>query len=219
LHEDIEHSKNETESLFNSQRTNGILKAKNDELEQFVNIASHDLQEPIRTTSMMVQVLQKNYYDKFDEEDLEMLRMANDGLLKMRSQIRSLVEYSVIGRKRVLDKVKLGQIVEHCINELKVNDISSSAEIIISPLPIIKGYTIESFGIFLQLLSNSLKFIHSGTIPKTILSHKEIENYWEFTIADNGIGLDTKCENKVFGMFEKLHGIGSFPRLGVGLAL
>jgi light-regulated signal transduction histidine kinase (bacteriophytochrome) len=140
LHEDIEHSKNETESLFNSQRTNGILKAKNDELEQFVNIASHDLQEPIRTTSMMVQVLQKNYYDKFDEEDLEMLRMANDGLLKMRSQIRSLVEYSVIGRKRVLDKVKLGQIVEHCINELKVNDISSSAEI----HPSLKGIPLKA---------------------------------------------------------------------------
>lgn len=219
LFEDIQHSRQEQEDFFNSQRANDILKAKNEELEQFVNIASHDLQEPIRTTSMMMQMLQRNYSDKFDEEGLEMMKLAGDGLMKMRSQIRSLVEYSVIGRKRVVEKVNLGQIIEHCINELKGSDTNSQAEFIISPLPTINGYPIELRGIFLQLIGNSLKFVHQGSTPKIIISHSELDDHFQFSIADNGIGLDPRFSEKIYGMFEKLHGSGSFPGLGVGLAL
>ena len=219
LHEDRELFREEQKAQFESNKRTEILKAKNDELEQFVNIASHDLQEPLRTVSMMIQMLEKIYGDKLDSEGKEMIGLAKSGMARMRSQIKGLVEYSVIGRTRNVEQVNTAQLVKFCIEDLELDANFAKSEIIVSPLPTIKGFHVELRGLFYQLLSNALKFVNRGVIPRIVISAEERAHEWKFSISDNGIGLDSRYSDKVFGMFERLHGKNVYPGLGVGLAL
>lgn len=206
-----------TETL---ERSNLELKRSNKDLEQFAYVASHDLQEPLRTIGSFTQLLQRRYKDKIDAEGQMFINQAVSGVKRMSALIKSLLNYSRLGRSDIefLPQNPL-DIVKQKIADLDLKIQEKNAEIIITDLP--KSVICEpnQLGIvFYNLINNGIKFNRQAT-PKIIIKlHQEDENYFTFAVSDNGIGIKENYKAKVFEIFKRLHSSAEFEGNGIGLA-
>lgn len=194
------------------------LAASNLELEQFAYVASHDLQEPLRTIANFVGLLDKKYSGKTDQDAQQYFTFVTNATSKMQNLIKDLLEYSRVGRNMKFDQVNCNDVLTGVIAGIDVSIKESNAKITSSKLPVIKGNEIELGRLFQNLINNAIKFRKKNSIPEISITVQEKEKEYLFAIKDNGIGIDEKHINKLFVIFQRLHTDAEYPGTGIGLA-
>ncbi|MDR3712427.1 MAG: ATP-binding protein [Puia sp.] len=188
------------------------------ELEQFTYIASHDLQEPLRTLLGFVGLLQSKYKQVFDQKALQYMQFIAEATSRMQTLITDLLEYSRIGRgnKRLL--TDCNHILKMAVADLGAQIRNSGAVIECSELPSLHVYVTE-FRLLLQnLISNAIKFRKSGVPPQIRVDAQKEEDGWTFCVSDNGIGIEARHFDRIFLIFQRLHMKEDFEGSGIGLA-
>lgn len=197
------------------------LKRSNNELQQFAYVASHDLQEPLRTIASFTQLLARRYEDKLDSDADEFIQYIVDASIRMKQQIEDLLEFSrIMTRGGEFKRFKLKKIIKEDINNLKVLIDENSAEITCDPLPEIYGDPRQIARLFQNLITNSIKFRKPAEPPKIhITCQKEKSNKFLFSVSDNGIGIDPQYKDRIFTIFQRLHTTEEYTGTGIGLAV
>jgi signal transduction histidine kinase len=191
----------------------------NAELEQFAYVASHDLQEPLRKVTSFCQLLEQRYGDQLDERGLQYLDFAVDGAKRMQQLILDLLAFSRVGRTtETFVPVDLNTAAQDAVRNLEQSIVDAHAVITIGPLPETLGDRTLLTALFQNLISNALKFNHSA-VPTVTISARPVDNGWEIACADNGIGIEPHHAERVFMIFQRLHGRDEYPGTGIGLAL
>ena len=216
LRQDIT-AKKLAEELLNSQYVKK-LKQKNIELEQFAFIASHDLQEPLRSITGLINLLNHDYGDKFDGNGQKYLEFITQGASRMSSLIKDLLSYSRLGKENLLATIDCNEILEQVKVDLSVNLIESGSTLICDNLPVIKGFEISVRQLFQNLITNAIKFRNEGVTPQITIGFEEITDYWKFSVSDNGIGIEEENKTKIFNIFQRLHSKDQYEGSGIGLA-
>lgn len=194
------------------------LERKNKELEQFAYVASHDMQEPLRTTSSFVALLRKQYKGQLDENADKYLDYIVQSSDRMKVLINDLLDYSRLGREKEKKQVDCNSIVEQVRADLNRVIRESKAEVKAGSLPLLDGFPTELKLLFQNLVSNSIKFRRSGEPPVVEISSKRSNGSWEFAISDNGIGIDSQYLDRIFIIFQRLHNRTDYEGSGIGLA-
>lgn len=200
--------------------SNEKLKHSNEELEQFAYIASHDLQEPLRMVSSYSQLLAKKYLGQLDEKADMYIHYAVDGALRMQHLINDLLEFSrVTTRGEEFLMADSHDILGRALLSLKQKIDECGALIVNGDLPKIKVDAIQIERVFLNLISNAIKFRKKDQKPIIEVSCERKGNYWEFAVKDNGIGIDQKFKEVIFIIFQRLHSRKEYVGTGIGLAV
>jgi PAS domain S-box-containing protein len=199
---------------------NNELARSNQELEQFAYVASHDLQEPLRMVSNYTQLLGRRYKDQLDADAQEFIGFAVDGALRMQALIHDLLTYARVGtRGKEFKDTPVNKIVADALMNLAGAIDEVKADIRVDPLPTIACDGGQLTQVFQNLIGNALKFRRKDAIPAVRVSAARTGNAWTFGIADNGIGIEPKYFERIFQMFQRLHGREEYPGTGIGLAL
>ncbi len=191
---------------------------ENKELEQFAFVASHDLQEPLRTITNFVGLLEEKYVDTADEETGQYLTFIVSAASKMQSLIKDLLELSRIGSDTSFTAVDYNQVVDSVLADLDKSIKESRAVITASPMPVLMGNEMELKRLFINLLSNAIKFRRLNVPLQISISATERPEDWLFSVSDNGIGIDEKYREKIFVIFQRLHTVEEYSGTGIGLA-
>jgi signal transduction histidine kinase len=195
------------------------LERSNRELKSFAYVASHDLQEPLRTISSYLQLIDNRYNDKLDSEGHEFIAFAVDGAIRMKALIQDVLAYSRVetqpkqfttfNLQGVVDEVC--QLLERAINE-------AQAIITYDDLPVITADRRLISQVFQNLLSNAIKY-RGDRKPEIYVSHTQENGYWHFSVKDNGIGIEPQYMEQIFVVFRRLHDRETYSGTGVGLAI
>lgn len=201
------------------------LEQKNRDLEQFAYIASHDLKEPLNSISSLIDILQQEYGNKFDDvgnQSLEYVKSSSD---RMRDLIDALLSYSRLGVLKEEVKVNTEDLIVGIQEDLKFRIDEKKALIVTENLPVITGSPTELRMLFQNLIGNALKFVAEDVQPRVEISCSKIytpksqtKGVWEFAIKDNGIGIAKKYHERVFSIFQRLHARDTYEGTGIGLA-
>jgi PAS domain S-box-containing protein len=204
----------------NLQKKAKELAVSNEELQQFAHVASHDLQEPLRIVTGFLTQLEKKYGDIIDDNGKKYIGFAVDGAKRMRQIILDLLEYSSVGRTEdSRENVDLNELVRE-IQILFRRDIGEKSVFIqIDKLPILHSYKAPLRQVFQNLISNALKYAGKGMSPRIHIRARRLRNYWQFSVADNGIGINEEYFDKIFVIFQRLHNRNEFSGTGMGLAV
>ncbi len=195
------------------------LKRSNEELQQFAYVASHDLQEPLRTVSSFTQLLQKRYKDKLDEEANEYIKYAVDGAVRMQNLIHDLLLLSRVGtRGKPFKETDMNNILNIVKDNLSESIKDTNTKITSHPLPVIFADDSQMIQLLQNLIFNAIKF-QGDESPRIHISAEAKANDWVFSVKDNGIGIDSKYFEKNFVVFQRLHKIGEYEGTGMGLAV
>jgi PAS domain S-box-containing protein len=197
---------------------NRELATKNTELEQFAYIASHDLQEPLRTVTSFTDLFKKQYKDKIDDMGQKYLYFIQKGTERMKTLITDLLDYSRIGRGKEMKPIDCNEIINTVIADLYTAIEESKVEIKTEKLPVISGYTTEVKQLFQNLVVNAIKFRKKEVLPKIYISSEPINGGWEFKVQDNGIGIDEQFSERIFAIFQRLHTRNEYEGSGIGLS-
>jgi len=196
------------------------LKRSNEELEQFAYVASHDLQEPLRMVASYTQLLSKRYKGRLDSDADEFIDFAVDGASRMQHLIRDLLAYSRAGNKdgELVDASSEDALLQAVIN-LRGAIEESGAQVTHDPLPRVIADEVQLIQLFQNLVGNAIKYQRPGTPLVHLSAAKDGEGMWLFSLRDNGLGIDPKFFDKIFGMFQRLHKRDEFAGTGMGLAI
>lgn len=209
------------------------LKRSNTELEEFAYAASHDLQEPLRKITTFGSRFKHKYGDLVGSEGqmyIDRMQTASDS---MRVLIDNLLDLSRVTRAdHMFEPVDLGKLVRLAQSDLEILIDESKASIVVADLPVVEGIPTQLRQMFTNLLSNALKFAKLGTmqlieISGERLGRREMEEhflvadktYFRIDVKDNGIGFDQEYEEKIFQIFQRLHGKSDYPGSGIGLSI
>ena len=199
---------------------NVALEASNEELEQFAYVASHDLQEPLRMICGFLDLLQKKYNNVLDEKGKSYISYAIDGSLRMKQMITDILSYSTAGNEEYeIEELDMNKVVKEIQFLLKSSIKESNATLEINDLPIIKVAKIPMQQLFTNLITNSIKYQLTGNKPVIKINAEEKGNYWEFSVGDNGIGIEKDNLENVFTIFKRLHGKTTYSGSGIGLTI
>lgn len=202
----------------NLELQNRELERKNKELEQFAYVASHDLQEPLRTTSSFVELLQKQYKGKLDEKADRYISYIVQSSERMKLLISDLLTYSRIGATTETEHVDLNLLINEVIDGLGPAISETQAEITTMKLPVVKGYYAELKQLFYHLINNSIKFRKKDIAPKINLWGIQKNGTWQFACSDNGIGIAPEHSDRIFVIFQRLHTRSQYDGSGIGLS-
>ncbi len=194
------------------------LARSNADLQQFASVASHDLQEPLRTVSGFVQLLQQKYGDRLDAEAKTFIHYALEGVQRMETLIRDLLAYSRIRtRAKEAAPTDAAAALSVALGNLHASIAESAAEISCGELPIVRADASQLVQLFQNLLGNAVKF-RAEAPPKIEATACRDGDFWRFSVRDNGIGIDPKFHGTVFEPFRSLHTKTKYPGSGIGLA-
>ncbi|WP_297332548.1 ATP-binding protein [Flavobacterium sp.] len=195
------------------------LQFKNQELEQFNYIASHDLQEPLRTVANYIQLLEEDYPEQINDEIKVHLSAMDAAIVRMSTLVKSLLIFGKLGRNKKMTLIDCSVLVENVLSDLSSLISSKNAVIEVEgKLPILNGYETELRLLFQNLINNAIKFTAPGTTPFVTISCSEEKGFYSFYIADNGIGIDPQYNEKIFHIFQRLNKAEEFEGHGIGLA-
>jgi light-regulated signal transduction histidine kinase (bacteriophytochrome) len=191
----------------------------NRDLEQFAYVASHDLQEPLRKVSGFCELLRSRYAGQLDERADQYIDFAVDGSRRMSRLIAELLAFSRVGRNTAeRTEVDCGEALEQALHNLAVPLADAGAEVTHDPLPTVIGEPSLLVTVFQNMIGNAVKF-RGPAPPKVHVGVSRREDVWEFRVSDNGIGVEPAYAEKVFVIFQRLHGRDEYPGTGIGLAL
>jgi len=190
----------------------------NKELEQLTYIASHDLQEPLRTISNYMQVFEEDYLDRLDDEAYNYIRSVKNAAKRMSILVRALLDFSRLGRNKKLAQVDCGDLISNVIADLQTKIKESNTTIDVTAMPVLNIYEVEIGQLFQNLITNAIKFQKKGTPAKIKISSKKVEDKWKFSVSDNGIGIAPVHYERIFDIFQRLHSDNEYQGNGIGLA-
>lgn len=196
------------------------LERSNRDLEQFAYVASHDLQEPLRKVASFCQLLQRRYAGKLDERADQYIAFAVDGAQRMQQLINDLLTFSRVGRSTEnFGQVDLGAVATAAAAQLEAARAEVGGDIVLGALPTVPGDPGLLQSLMANLIGNGLKFHRKGVAPVVRVDAKRDGDVWAITVADNGIGIEPEFGEKIFVIFQRLHGRDDYPGTGIGLAL
>lgn len=209
------------------------LNRSNHELEEFAYVASHDLQEPLRKISTFGERLRNRCGDQLSDEGAIYLNRMLASAENMRVLIDNLLDFSRVTRmQHPFVRTDIRTLIQQVIEELDLSIEDSHAFIDLQPMPDIEVNPVQIKQLFHNLLTNALKFQKPGeplriSINSNKLSREEKEklklrsarNYYEFVVSDNGIGFEEVYAERIFQLFQRLHGKAEYPGSGIGLAI
>jgi PAS domain S-box-containing protein len=212
--------------LEQEQLQRAELMRSNMELEQFAHIASHDLQEPLRMVISYLQLLERRYHGKLDQDADEFINYAVDGAVRMQTLIQALLSYArVSSRKQPFRVVNCDRVVQDAISNLQLAIEESGTIISVDPLPEVWGDATQLTQVFQNLIGNAIKFrrelpphIHISAQP-VISDNLAVTSAWSFAVQDNGIGIEAQYLDRIFVIFQRLHTRLTYPGTGIGLAI
>lgn len=193
------------------------LETANRDLEQFVSICSHDLQEPLSTIQFGSDVLKKKFSDHLPDKVAEYLDYIHDSSGRLSDQIKALLEYSKLGQRKKLEKVDLTKIIKIVKEDLSSKISATNAKITSSKLPELTGYKTELQLLFQNLLANAINYRHPDRNPEIRISCFPDEHFYHFSVSDNGIGIEEKDMKQIFEIFCRVNKKDN-KGTGVGLA-
>jgi PAS domain S-box-containing protein len=196
------------------------LNRSNIELGQFAYIASHDLQEPLRMVASYTQLLARRYKGRLDADADEFIAFAVDGASRMQRLIQDLLSYSRIGTKgRELIETSSEEALQQAIVNLRGAIEGSGARVTHDPLPTVRADQMQLTQLFQNLIGNAIKYQNPGVPRIHISAVKSSGSWWDFSVKDNGLGIDPQYFERIFGMFQRLHKREEFDGTGIGLAI
>jgi PAS domain S-box-containing protein len=196
------------------------LERSNVELEQFAFVASHDLQEPLRMISSFMDLLKRRNEGQLDEKALQYIYFATDGAKRMKQIILDLLDYSrASSPMEGKEEVDMNEVISEFKQSRRKIISEKSASIISANLPTLHSHKAPIIQVLHSLLDNALKYSVAGISP--IIEIKAVENQkeWEFSLTDNGIGIDPQFYDKIFFLFQRLHNKDQYSGTGIGLSI
>ncbi len=202
------------------EQKNKDLALANQELEQFAYVTSHDLQEPLRVITGFISLFETKYKHLFDDGAKKYMHFITDGAVRMRNIISDILEYSKLGKAEIeVAPIDLERIISEIakINRLTKNKIRPIIEWDVMPEIIANKTSIQQ--LFNNLIGNAVKYQLADNQPKVKIEVKDLDEYWQFSVTDNGIGIDPQFYEKVFNVFKRLHTNEEYSGTGIGLAI
>lgn len=193
------------------------LERKNREIEQFAYIASHDLQEPLRSISNFSKLLSGKLADHPDKKVHDYMSYVAGGATRMSNLIFDLLEYSRIGKDVSKFVIDCDKLVQEILTDMTIDIKENNAEIHVSKLPVVNGYPYLK-SLFQNLLSNAIKFHKAKTHPVIHISAIDKGSEFQFLIKDNGIGIEKIYHERIFIIFQRLHSRAEYDGTGIGLS-
>ena len=195
------------------------LAQSNKELEQFAYITSHDLREPLRMITSFLQLLERRYKDRLDQDANEFIGFAVDGAKRLDAMTNDLLQYSrITSERREVTPVDFEKVLEVAKINLKVPIEENNAVITHDPLPTINGDEKLKVQLFQNIIGNAIKY-RSEKTPKIHISAKKEKDHYIFSIKDNGIGMSPEHLERIFTIFQRLHTHDEYEGTGIGLAI
>ena len=207
-------------SAENLEKTMVELKRSNDELEQFAYVASHDLQEPLRMVASYTQLIAQRYKGRLDSDADEFIAYAVDGCNRMQGLIQDLLSYSRAGASGgTLQATPCERALARAVRNLQATAEESAAIVTHDVLPTIVTDETQLVQVFQNLVGNAIKY--HGTEPPAIhvSASREAGDEWIFSVRDNGLGIEPQYFDRIFILFQRLHGQGEYEGTGIGLAM
>lgn len=196
------------------------LERSNLELQQFAYVASHDLQEPLRMISSYLQLIERRYKDRLDEDANDFINFAVDGANRLQSLIIGLLEYSRVKTHGMpFQEVNIKQVLEKVIKDLELQIQETGALVEYGNLPVVYADEVQVSRLFRNLIQNSIKFRRAGEKPHVMISAEKSGNEYTFCISDNGIGIEEQYFVRIFTIFQRLHSREEYPGTGIGLSI
>ncbi|PSO95003.1 MAG: hypothetical protein BRC46_03545 [Cyanobacteria bacterium QS_6_48_18] len=197
------------------------LEEVNQELESFSYTVSHDLRAPLRAMQGFSQALLEDYSDQLDSVGQEYTQRIVTASSRLDTLIQDLLAYSRLGRSDIeINSVDLSAIIESVLSSLEAEVQAQQAQITVSsPLPKVKGNLLILTQAITNLITNALKFVASGVQPQVCVWADEQDNWVRLWVEDNGIGIAPEHSSQIFSVFDRLHGIETYPGTGIGLAI
>ncbi|HMJ32817.1 MAG TPA: CHASE domain-containing protein [Baekduia sp.] len=195
------------------------LRRSNEELEHFAYLASHDLQEPLRTITSYVGLLESRVGDQLDERARGWLRFVSDGAGRMSQLITDLLEYSRTGRAGTeTSTIELNEAWDHAVANLQHAIADAGATVTRGELPAVRARPRDMTSMLQNLIGNGLKY-RGEAAPRVAARARHRDGRWEIAVSDNGIGIEPRFHDRVFGLFQRLHTAEEYPGTGMGLAI
>jgi len=201
------------------KRTASELERSNADLQQFAYVASHDLQEPLRMISSYMQLLERRYKGRIDQDADDYISYAVDGAKRMHGLINDLLLYSRVGtHAKLFESIDCETVLDKALDNLQILLTESGAQVTHDPLPTLLADSTQLVQLFQNLIDNACKF-RDDTAPRIHVSARLEAGQWLFSVSDNGIGIDPEYAERIFIIFQRLHSRESFPGTGLGLAI
>jgi light-regulated signal transduction histidine kinase (bacteriophytochrome) len=208
------------------QRTEALRKVveelarSNKDLEQFAYVASHDLQEPLRQVRAFVQILRDRHLGKLEGDAERYMEFVYEGAVRMSNLVRGLLEYSRVGAKDTGKRpISCQEALEAALANLQASIAEARAVVTHDDLPTVLAEPLQLTQLFQNLIGNAIKFRRDGVAPIIHVKCCRDGRQWLFTVKDNGIGIAPEFREKVFMIFQRLHGREKYPGTGIGLAI
>jgi len=194
------------------------LARSNADLEQFAYVSAHDLKEPLRMVSAYSTLIAHRYDQTLDGEGKQYLSYVLDGARHAQQLINDLLTFSRAGAEETVKSVDLEALLKRTIFNLQAAIDEKQAVILSEPLPVVDGDPVLLGQLLQNLISNAIKFCADAP-PMVRISVAGDEKEWQFCVSDNGIGISPQYQERIFGMFQRLHSRKAYPGTGIGLAL
>lgn len=207
------------QEIYDRKQTELALERSNKDLEQFAYVASHDLQEPLRMVASYMELLDARYKGKLDADADEFIGFAVDGAKRMQTLIQDLLTCSRVGKYgKTFEQRDSGELLEMALSNLRKAIEDGGAKITHDKLPTVNVDGSQLVQLFQNLISNAIKF-RSEDPPRIHVSVECQGNEWVFSVCDNGIGIDMEHADRIFVIFQRLHGKSRYPGSGIGLTI
>jgi PAS domain S-box-containing protein len=195
------------------------LKRSNAELEQFAYIASHDLQEPLRKVGSYMELVAERYQDQLDQDGREFIDYAVDGARRMKVMINDLLAYSRVGTKgKPFAPIDTMKVMQDVLSDLDLTIRDNDARITFDALPVVTADESQLQQLLRNLIGNAIKY-RGQDPPQIHVSAQQKKRAWRFSVQDNGIGMEDRFFERIFHIFQRLHGPGRYNGTGIGLAI
>jgi light-regulated signal transduction histidine kinase (bacteriophytochrome) len=202
------------------KRVQDELRRINQDLEQFAYSASHDLQEPVRSVKVFSELLAKRYGDELDDEALKFMGFVNSGATRMETLVRDLLAYTrVTSSDQPVKTTDATEAFESALSNLAVAISEAGANVTAEPLPRLPVHATHLQQLFQNLIGNAIKYRSPERPPRVHIAAERQDGFWLFTVNDNGIGIDPRYKETIFGLFKRLHTRDEYSGTGIGLAL